>query len=48
MTPKAEQIKNRYILGYVTDEQLSRYKDLGVLTQAEYDEIYALKHPTES
>ena len=44
MTPKAEQIKNRYVLGYVTDEQLLRYKDLGVLTQAEYDEIYALKH----
>lgn len=48
MAPKAEQIKNRYVLGYVTDEQLLRYKDLGVLTQAEYDEIYALKHPLEA
>ena len=44
MTPKAEKIKERYLIGYVTDEQLLRYKELGVLTQAEYDEIYALKH----
>ena len=44
MTPKAEKIKERYLMGYVTDEQLLRYKELGVLTQAEYDEIYALKH----
>ena len=48
MTPKAEKIKERYLIGYVTDEQLLRYFQLGVLTQAEYDEIYALKHPTES
>ena len=48
MTPKAEKIKERYLMGYVTDEQLLRYKDFGVLTQAEYDEIYALKHPAES
>ncbi len=48
MTPKAEQIKNRYVLGYVTDEQLLRYFQLGVITQAEYDEIYALKHPVEA
>ena len=45
MTAKAEQVKTRYVLGYVTDEQLLRYKDLGVLTQAEYDEIYATKNP---
>lgn len=44
MTPKAEKIKERYLMGYVTDEQLLRYKELGVLTQTEYDEIYALKH----
>ena len=44
MTPKAEKIKERYLMGYVTDEQLLRYFQLGVLTQAEYDEIYALKH----
>lgn len=45
MSAKAEKIKDRYLMGYVTDEQLLRYKDLGVLTQAEYDEIYATKNP---
>lgn len=44
MSAKAEKIKERYLMGYVTDEQLLRYKELGVLTQSEYDEIYALKH----
>lgn len=44
MTPKAEKIKERYLMGYVTDEQLLRYKELGAITQSEYDEIYALKH----
>jgi len=44
MSAKAEKIKERYLMGYATDEQLLRYKELGVLTQLEYDEIYALKH----
>lgn len=45
MSVKAEKIKERYQLGYVTDEQLGRYERLGVITQVEYEEIYAMKHP---
>lgn len=45
MSRKAEQIKTRYLKGYVTDEQLLRYLELGAITQDEYDAIYAEKHP---
>lgn len=44
MSKKAEQIKTRYMKGYVTNEQLLRYLELGAITQEEYDEIYAAKH----
>lgn len=45
MSKKAESIKFRYEKGYVTDAQLSKYLDLGVISQEEYDTIYLIKHP---
>ena len=42
-----ERIKERYIKNYITDSQLGRFKDLGVITEAQYTELYALKHPAE-
>ena len=43
-----EIIKERYMKNYITDSQLGRFKDLGVITQEQYDELYALKHPAEA
>ena len=42
-----ERIKERYLKNYITDAQLIRFKGLGVITQEQYDELYALKHPVE-
>ena len=42
-----ERIKERYMKNYITDSQLERFKALGVITQKQYDELYALKHPAE-
>ena len=44
MSKKAEQVKTRYEKGYVRDDQLKRYLELGAITQKEYDEIYAIRH----
>jgi len=44
MSEKAEKIKARYIDGYVTDTQLLAYLELTVITQDEYNQIYAVKH----
>ena len=44
MSSKAKQIKARYEKGYVTDTQLARYMELGVITSDEYEEIYKTKH----
>ena len=44
MSKKAEQVKTRYEKGYVRDDQLKRYLELGAITQEEYDEIYAIRH----
>ena len=44
MSSKANQIKSRYEKGYVTDTQLARYMELGVITAEEYKEIYNTKH----
>ena len=41
---KYEQIKARYAQGFITDAQLERYYKLGVITQDQYGEIYAIKH----
>ena len=43
-----EKIKERYLKNYITDSQLGRFKDLGVITHEQYDELYALKHPAEA
>ena len=43
-----EKIKERYLKNYITDRQLERFKALGVITQEQYDELYALKHPAET
>lgn len=44
MSSKAYMIKTRYGKGFVTDNQLSRYLELGAITQEEYDEIYVTRH----
>lgn len=48
MSAKAEKIKTRYEKGYVTDNQLKRYLELGAITSDEYDVIYAIKHPVNT
>ena len=48
MSKKAQTILSRYEKGYVTDQQLMKYLELGAITQDEYDAIYATKHPVES
>ena len=42
-----EKIKERYMKNYITDAQLERFKALGIITEAQYLELYALKHPAE-
>lgn len=44
MSGKAKQIKTRYEKSYVTDTQLIRYMELGVITAEEYEEIYNTRH----
>lgn len=39
-----EVIHDRYIKGYITDEQLSRFVALGQITQDDYDLWYTEKH----
>ena len=41
---KYEQIRMRYSQGFVTDVQLERYFELGVITEEEYREIYSMRH----
>ena len=43
-----ERIKERYIKNYITDAQLVRFKDLGVITETQYTELYEMKHPMET
>ena len=43
MSRKASSIKGRYAKGYVTEEQLGRYLDLGVITDDEYQTILISK-----
>lgn len=44
MSSKAKKIQERYQKGFVTDEQLKRYLDLGVITEEEYEEILDSKN----
>lgn len=41
-------IKERYMKNYITDAQLERFKKLGIITEAQYAEIYTLKYPVEN
>ena len=43
-----EKIKERYLKNYITDSQLERFKALGVITETQYTELYALKHPVDT
>lgn len=45
MSAKATKIMERYMKNYVTDTQLAKYLALGVITEDEYNYIYATKHP---
>ena len=47
MSRKASNIKSRYAKGYVTEEQLGRYLDLGVITDKEYQNILTSKPVVE-
>lgn len=38
-----ERIKSRYLLGYIRDDQLDRYVTLGVIAEAQAEEIRAAK-----
>lgn len=42
-----ERIKERYMKNYITDSQLVRFNSLGIITEEQYKELYALKHPAE-
>lgn len=39
-----EKIRERYLKHYITDAQLIRFKALGILTEAQYDTLFAEKH----
>ena len=43
-----ERIKERYLKNYITDSQLERFKSLGIITETQYSELYALKYPAET
>ena len=43
-----EGIKERYLKNYIRDDQLERFKTLGVITAEQYDELYEMKYPTEA
>ena len=40
-----EKIKERYLKNYIRDDQLVRFRDMGIITAEQYDELYAEKHP---
>ena len=42
-----EKIKERYLKNYIRDDQLVRFRDMGIITEEQYAELYALKHPAE-
>ena len=41
------EIEDRYLHTYINDDQLIRFKNLGVITDEQYNELYAKKYPTE-
>ena len=42
-----ETIRERYLKNYITDNQLVRFKNLGIITEEQYETLYAEKHPVE-
>lgn len=40
-------VKEKYFKNYIRDDQLVRFRDLGVITEEQYEKLYALKHPAE-
>ena len=42
-----ETIRDRYLKNYITDDQLLRFKNLGIITEEQYAALYAEKHPAE-
>ena len=42
-----ETIRDRYLKNYITDAQLVRFKNLGIITEEQYDALYAEKHTSE-
>ena len=45
---KFETVRERYLNNYIRDDQLERFKALGIITEAQYKELYELKHPPVS
>ena len=39
-----ETIRERYLKNYITDTQLVRFKNLGIITKEQYSALYAEKH----
>ena len=42
-----EKIMERYLKNYIRDDQLARFRDMGIITAEQYDELYGMKHPAE-
>ena len=39
-----EKIRERYMKNYITDAQLQRFVDLGIITQEQYDTLWSDKY----
>ena len=39
-----ENIRERYLKNYITDSQLVRFKNLGIISEEQYNALYAEKH----
>ena len=39
-----EKIRERYLKNYITDAQLRRFVDLGIITQEQYDTLWGDKY----
>ena len=40
-------IRERYLVNHIRDDQLLRFKNLGIITEEQYAALYAEKHPAE-
>jgi hypothetical protein len=39
------KVRDRYLRHYITDAQLLRFEALGIITAAQYADLYAEMHP---